>query len=852
MSRPCFSHFRAASREYFSTKEDAEEFFDDFVARAEKARRESTRVKNRADAYNMTVDELMSELERRDKLTRKQTYINLDKRIKAIEFVNSFPEGQRNKAVTAFLGGIQSARKGTRDSVVAAMKSHTSQGTGLFLSKLFKENVYVDFINRKNELNIGKAIFGEAVADSKFNKIAAAYNEANEYLVKRLNEEGADIVLLKEGRIAKNSHIAEMVRSPTGSKMKDIWLRSKLFAKLKKGSLVQKEMDEMAYKRWRAYIEPRTNLERTLERVPAENVERFWRGFWESVTSGEHGTPYKTGGHPFVVRSGANIGRKLSARRIWIPKDATSWVEYNRTYGMSTVQDAILHDFRANGENLGIMSKLGSNPQAFGESLIRRVAEENKMEADKEKWKTTSRRLLNSIIKHNNTPMDGLGGLIFRGMKNIIYASRLGNVLVASLPDVNNIALALKPYGQGLLEANKIALENFVKGMPKGEMRELAIKLGVYSDGMRGNMLSKFGDPNSRMGAFAKLMQITEKATLIDRWDNPQRVGFAATISNVLAKEVKKDFASISQSLRTNLLRYNIDEKIWKLIQEHKEYLGYYGTRKYLAPDIAWEMSDESLARIYYGNKTGKASQLRLTRARNEIFDTLRTFFVEETSYAKPIPDAVDRTILHGGTEANSLGGQIWRQITMFKSWPVSAIRRTWGRMLLGSGADNLYEALIGGKADYSAITKYILGYLPYEYMAMAAKAVGQGRQPPDLTDIDTWKKMMSGPMFLYGDFLADDFGRRNSFLRRVAGPSVTNTADLIALLYQTFEGKNVRNQWFNWGTRNLPLLNTYGFKLGMDRMLLDYLHEKVDPDFRYRQMRRASEQGRQLMWLGG
>lgn len=848
--KKCIDAFKKMAADYFETNKDAEAFLNDFESRA------NEKIKNRKigkrEAYNLIKKEMTEEQKIKAKIARRQMYINLRLRRQTMAFINSFGpkgSGKRLRGISAYMGGEEGIVKGMGDNVSANLTVSRPEVVHSFISQLQKLGVEEDFNNIKNEEAIAKAIFGEDVADENIKKIKKAHGYASEYGRKRQNELGANIGKATN-RVARTSHFVDRMLSPTGSLIKDAKLRVSLYVKFKGNPLkVAAEMREMAFNRWRLVFEPATS-EETFAKI--EDRDKFFRSFFDSVTTGERKQHFvkEKGKKPRRTRTGFNIANKVSAARVWIPKDATSWIGYNRDYGFGTAQDAILQDFIRAGHNIGIMKKLGTHPKTFMESIIRKVAREERVSPDKNKYVLKARRILATALGDGTKSMDGLAGKLLSGMLNWIYMTRLGNVLLAHVPDVNNIASALRPYGMGWMKANEIALKSLVKGLPTGEAKQIALSMGVYADEMVKSRARRFSAVGLKDGLASKIIKINEKMTGIDRWDDPQRCAFAKVLGHVLSKNLHKSFAELSEYNRLDLRRYNIDSSIWEIIRRNKDVLQKDGHIRYVTPDVADFASKEDIAEIFFKNKGKTISEAKLLRARRDIKDRLRVYFSENTQYAKPFPDIVDRTTMFQGARRNTWAAQLWKQVTMFKSFYIAQYRRTWKRFIYGKGANNLYEAIFQGKADYSAMGHHILGTIPYEYLAISLKAIASGRSPPAVTDPSLWKHVMMGPMYVYGSFIYDDYSRRNSFLRSAAGPSISNFADLLTLSYKTFHGKATADQALSFALHNTPLYSNAFYKTALDYLLINHIHQKLDPTYKNRMLNYARKRGESYLWF--
>jgi len=844
----CLTDFIGATQAFFDNPEDAEALLDEVHARA-RARYEQLKG-DKAEAYNMSIDELIAEQTARVKETQRQALINVKLRAKANEQVEQFK--RRDQGVNAFLNGMEAPQKLSRRSVSASILSNQNRPLSDVLMRLDKDGVTETFKNNAYGDNIGKALYGEKVDDPNISKVAKAIQTTRSIFIKELNMLGANIS--ESGNyIAKLVHNAHRMLSATGSSLQDSVLRIKLFKEMR-GNIdkVRVELKNIAYKRWKSIIEPLLDKERTLENVSEADAEKFYKSVYTSITTGIHKVPYDDGGNPLITRTGSNWGKKLSAKRVLHFKDASSWIKYNREYGFGNVHDAVIEQLRSMGRALGVMKKLGSSPRTFGEGLIRKYEEESRENPYVKRNIRRARQTLSSILGDVYKPMDGLTGHIFQAWRTIKYL-HLGAITLHSTPDVNTMVSALRPFGITWLKPTTEAWTNFMKGLPEGELKQIGLQMGIYSDGIMGNLFSKFGAPDLPGGIFAKLMQIQDTLTLINRWDNTTRWTMGYMIGNHLAGELDKSFDNLIESEKAIFQRYGVDDKIWKLLQSNKEVLTKVGGKKFLTPAIAQDLSDESIAKIYYGNKLPKTSAVKLEAARRDVHEMLYDMFTDQTAYGKILPTESDRSLMQMGLPTDRLGGKIWQLLNMFKSYHVSMMRRTFGRFIYGqNGEENLYQALRSGKVDYNGMLKYILGSIPYGYLSYAGSALALGKALPSLQDPKTWFHSLvdGGGLGIYGSFIMNEYGRNPDLLEQFGGPVLTNFADTADMLVRLSEGKNIGNKAITLLKSNLPFGNLIYAKAIMDHAIFNKLHELVDPNYREKLIDRANKENQHYLWM--
>ena len=844
----CLTDFIGATQAFFDNPEDAESLLDEVHSRA-KARYEKRNI-NKAEAYGISIDELIAEQTARAKEAQRQTLINVKLRAKNNEQVEQFK--RRDQGVNAFFNSMEAPQSLSRRSVSTSVLSNQNRPLSDLVMRLDKENVTDMFEKNAHGDDIGRELWGEKVYDPHMSKIAKAIQETRSVFIKELNRLGANI-FEADNYIAKLVHNSHRMLSATGSSLSDAALRIKLFKEMRGNvDLVRTELKDIAYKRWRSHVEPLLDKERTLENVSEADTEKFYKSVYKSITTGIHKVPYDDGGNPLITRTGSNWAKKLSAKRVLHFKDANSWIKYNREYGFGNVHDAVIEQLRSMGRSLGIMKKLGSTPRASGEALIRKYEQESRDNPHVKRNIRRARQTLSSILGDVYKPMDGLIGNIFQAWRTLKYL-HLGAITLHSTPDVNTMVSALRPFGITWLKPTTEAWTNFIKGLPKGELKKIGLQMGIYSDGMMGNLFSKFGAPDLPGGVFAKLMQIQDKLTLINRWDNTTRWTMGYMIGNHLAGELDKSFDNLIESERAIFQRYGINKKIWKLLQANKNVLTKVENRKFLTPDIAQDLSEESIAKIYYGNKLSKTSFTKIESAKRDIHEALYDMFTDQTAYGKILPTESDRSLMQMGLPTDRLGGKVWQLINMFKSYHVSMMRRTFGRFIYGqNGEESLYQALRNGKVDYNGMLKYIVGSIPYGYLSYAGSALALGKALPSLQDPNTWFHSLvdGGGLGIYGSFIMNEYGRNPDVLQQFGGPVLTNFADTADMLVRLSEGKNIGNKAITLLKSNLPFSNLIYAKAIMDHAIFNKLHELVDPNYREKLIDRANKENQPYLWM--
>lgn len=844
----CFLDFKDAVA-LFMDSADAKALLDDVKTRAEGRLRK--RYKSRAAAYNKSVDEILEERARNVKKARLQSLMNVVKFQDAVEQVRGF----KNKArgTNAFFSGVESNIKRSRESLDAGVHAAEFRINSYFLTRLDRDGVTDYFNTTKNGLNIAKEIDTPgSTGDVLAQKTAAIINDINKYGVKLLNEQGADIAVVDD-HIAKLVHNVRSMKSATGNGIQDAYLKGSLMIKHRGNyATMIEEYKERAFDRWKNTIVPLTDEERTLENVAVEDTDKFWKSFYTAVTTGVHKVPYDTGGSPFLVRAGSNLANKLSAKRIWFAKrGGESWFKYNKDYGYSNVHDAVVTQYEQMGKSLGIMKKLGTSPANFTARLIQKMRDESQGQTDAKKFLARAQNTAKYILGDRDIVSDGLAGHILNVFRIIQYISKTGNITLSSLPDFAIMQSALRQHGIPASKVYQEAIGNLIKGLPKGELKQVLLNLRLYADGSFGGLMQRFGAQDTFYGNWAKAMRLQERLTGLTRFDNTGRATMGILLSNNLAQQLKKTFFELEEPERRTLEISGIDEKIWKTLQANQDKLVIADRQKFLTPEISDELSEESIAEHLFENKTKEVSAVKLARARELINDRLSLYFTDQSAYGKIMPTSSDIAFMNMGINTKSFPGRVWQLMTMFKSFQVASTRRTLGRFVYGKGAESVYEAFIGGQADFKGMGNYMIHALPWGYLSYASKLVAAGFVLPDPRDPKTIIESMNqgGVTFMYGSQLTDIFNSQHDFLISQLGPGVRSIGDFMALTIRLLEGKKSAKQ-IDWLVEsNLPLIHTFYAKAVLNHTILKSIHKAVDPMYEYNAIKRANARGLHYMW---
>ncbi len=854
----CISDVAAAIKGLIDPK-DADTLLKDIAERTE-----ARMVRNampRAEALGISVEEVIAEREAKLQRAQVNSARNIIKRKEAQEQIKLFP--QFSKGLYAYFGGVESNIAKSRQSVVADILAEELNRKNQFITDLEQEKgAKKYFDDRKNSDTIIKEIENPgSTGDKLASQVANMWKKHLGWLTRDLNKEGAFIGELEE-YVAKTMHNTARMLEATESVAKDIALRTKLLLENKGDyAKVAEQFKEQAYQRWFNTVRPMVDDSRTLETVLPENEGKFFRSFYDATTTGIHKVPYSDSGHPLITRAGSNLAEKLSQEKVLYLKSG-QWGEYNKIFGYGNFQDAAISQLENGSKSLSLMRKLGTSPRIAAERLIRWAEENGRKEPNAVKHVKNTRNLLDTIMGDSDRQMQGLGGSIIRAFRMWTYITHLGGIVPSSIPDLGIMASAAKANGIKYLDSYGSMMSELFKGMGEGDRMRLARDIGTFSDGAMGSLFTKYGSEDSLHGRMTSMMRVQDKLSGINYWDSVHRNTMGFMLSKNLAENAGKDFASLDKGLQRTLNISGIGDKEWNLIRKYTDGFVDVNNTKFLAPSVINSIEDSTISKELLGK--ANANPLAIEKARFDLKRSLEIYFTDQASYGKVFPNMSDMSLVKMGSKADTYPGMLWRYLTMFKSFHVASTRRTLGRFIYGGGADNMYEAFIGGKGDLKGMVNYMVQTLPFGYLSTAAKALAVGYALPNIGDPKTWLNSMThgGTFFAYGNFFLDAINSSKDVLGAAAGPGLSTISQAMTLITRLgmkeykehSEGlpqdyTSNKSSAIDFTRQNIPFVNIFYLKALVDHTFMNSIHTMVDPMYPYKLEQKAEKRGTPYLW---
>ena len=534
---------------------------------------------------------------------------------------------------------------------------------------------------------------------------------------------------------------------------------------------------DRAYQNWRDTILPLLD-DRTFEMMPAkQSKEDFLRNVWLNLSTGEHdnanGRDWLSG-----FKGTSNKAKKVSQNRVLHFRDADGWLAYNRKFGQGHVVDSIFKGLISGARNAAVMGDLGTNPENMFRSMIEESVQAARERADArmvDRLRRLERSALLDIVTGRarqpaNKTVETIGA--YAHAWNQI--TKLGGVMISSLPDLAINAAVLRHNGVPLLESYWNSLKALAPGLSSknpAERKEIARLLGVGLQGHLGSVMSRFSANDAPLGKMSDLINKFYRINGLQYWTDSLSEGIGMMLSHNLGRNAGLAYEALDGKLRFSLKRFGITQPEWDVMRQA---VRTAAGEDHILPSEIGHLSDEAVAPLIEKGQTADDVRDSLTRK-------LYAYITDQTREGMTEPDvrtqAQFRGISNRLDDVNPWLGQAARLMLQFKSFPLSHVRRFYQREVKRNGLD------LPGIVHMIAATT-VLGYV-----AMQIKAILAGKEPRNAGDVRTWMSAMAqgGGAGIYGDFLFGQQSRMgNTILETLDGPTISDMTKLAGIFMST------------------------------------------------------------------
>lgn len=756
-----------------------------------------------------------------------------------VSFMQSFKSPIQG--IQALLTGHASVYTGSMKSVDNLQKYNTIRTMNRMVQQLEDAELLGVFANKDMDLKIAQELW--ALSDGKgldnptgnksAKKIAEIIHGAQRATVERANRAGSWIKDMP-GYVVRQSH------DPI-------------------------KIDKVGREQWLKDIMPLLDLDRTLEGIPKERHQAYFDSVYDALSTNLHFNPSE-----FASLKGKdNIGAMLSKERQLHFKGAEAWHQYHEKYGIGGLNDAVFKGIKHLIDNTMMLEVFGSNPSKMLETLkaealrsARDIAtnpsKHTKAEvaAAKRDIHALQTNMLDNLLQvvsgRSAIPANPKLAAWSSGARTVISMASLGKMVLSSIGDLGIQASEARYQGENLFTATLKPIINLFQGRGNAEKQAMARQLGVYSEGVLGQLYNRHYVDDGIPGFLSRSMRTYFKFNLSNWWNDAHRTGFALSMGNRIADQITS--GKISDDMRRIFKLYDITDAD---IAMYKTVVQDMNGNQMLTADAVDNLTVEQL-RKYLDDP--QATGAKIENARDALRDKLGTMFVSRVDHAHLTPGAKETAILTQGLQAGTPEGEILRHLTHFKSFPTTMITKIWTRETMGridAGARNfgkhgILEGLQHGQGSITGLLGVMTLTTMFGYLAVIAKDIAAGKEPSDPYSTDTWKNamMQGGSLGIFGDYIFGEYNRYGrSALSSMVGPTFGQTDSLFEIWNRFKAGDPIAAQVFKQIQVNTPYQNLFYAEAVLDYLFFYQVQESLSPGFLHRmESRMRSEQNQEFI----
>lgn len=638
------------------------------------------------------------------------------------------------------------------------------------------------------------------------------------------------------GVLQKHTEAARLVQNDAGAYIR------KMEGYVTRQSHDQLKIHRAGYEAWRDKILPLLD-ERTFDDV--DNVDSFLRGAYTNLASGNH---LKAGGESDFLggfTGPGNLAKRASAERVLHFKGPDEWMQYNSSFGRSSLFESVLDAVDYGARNAALMRDWGTNPEAMLSAVrdreILRAKDQGNVNETKELAGGDIQRAFNDLTNAVDIPGNVRLAQIGSSIRLLQAMSKLGGMVLSSIPDLGVRAATLRHNGVGVGERWITSITELFSNFEGSQRREIADLVGAGIDGMTGDIFRQMSSLDTTPGRLAKVADRFFKLTGQTWWQDAHTRGTAVVLAKNLADSVSTPLAKLDARFQTTLRRYGIGEAEWVA-------LGSLDARtadgqRFLTPDLARELDDAATLAML--GKT-EAPPRELAAARRDLEAKLQTYIHDQIREAMTIAGARERSMLTGYIPAGTVAGEALRLLMQFKTYPTTFIRRSLNREFRRDGV------------DWSGVGQLVASTTLLGLASLAAKDIAKGREPRWPDDLESGAKLLGaaakqgGGLGIYGDFLLGEANRvGGSWASTILGPTFGGTlGDIERVFNAARRGEDPRAVGFRAVLSNTPFANLFYARWAMDYTFLYAIQDSIDPGSVRRMQRRIERDNRQEFYL--
>lgn len=765
-------------------------------------------------------------------------------------------------AVTTIRSILHGTSKGGRDSVQAMWRGLAANWQGVLGNKLRQGGVERVAVKGALDKEVAEALWrahgGQPNTGVTISRpaqlIADAIKPPQDNARARLNAAGARIGDAMD-YAAHTEHDASKMRAAAGPR----------------------QSADAAFAAWWQAERPRWAESTFADLVPREGETtsdartRFGRSVYDALVSGIHMTAdgalgLATDDHGYVppaFEGTGNLARRLSQPRVIHYRDSQAWLEHMQQFGTSpTLTAGVMRTLDASARHTALMTKLGTNPAANLNQVVRSVQETYRSDLDG--IARFQRRIagINNVMGRLdgslNVPVHEMAAKIGASIRTWESMSSLGGVGVTHFASIwPTVTSEMAHHGVPRLQTLGNMVAALVRGKGSAERQAVLADLGAYAAGLSRDMHARWQPEESIPGRLSAVANTFMKYTGIHYiFDNTQ-AAVREMLAHQLGRSTATGFDTLDPHLTQMLGKYGVRSAEWDLLR-NVDKLPVADGRAYMTPDVALRTDPAAVeallrSRGEIGDRaTADVVGKKVAAYQRTIADRLLSYYSDAADHSVVTAGVREKALLLGATRPGSAAGELMRFVSQFRAWPVAALTQIIGREIYMSASKAEAAANIFTLAAISAA---------FGYLRMSVNDVATGRPVRSPMDPATMLAGLAqgGGLGIMGDFLFGQVNRMGGGLLDVAaGPAIGDLNQFVQI-YNKFRtdltGKTAhQNGTFadiwpelaRFATSKLPFANLVYLKGSLDYLLFYHLWNAASPGWWERSSRRLEqEQGR-------
>jgi len=828
----CYTSFKEIASKYMDPR-DIESFMIEHANLVEKVQKEKSHL-NLAKAEIEAGQEMVTKLEQKSLEVKKNKLYSLKKRLETINFVTTIYKDKPLEGINAFLAGaegdINAMFKGSKGYVENSMNSVSSEitmqqgkATGSYYTELKEAGIFKEYISGKLDKQIIEEVF--AIQNNKplgktdspaAQKIAQILDKHSEVWRNKSNEYGADL----------NKSFSSLLTVSHDTYKLTLKGKNK----------------QQARAQWTTFIKPLLDWDKMQGH---EMPDEFLSNLFDSLIAGKHLT-YE---NPLGEKISSTIADKIKTKQQLQFKDAESYINYNKQYGLTNLRESFHYGLMSMSSNFALIKRLGITPRHTLTKTIKDIMQvyshsenlsaiENFKKVSKEGLPPTTGHLMAEIFGDTRRPVDYTGAKWAATLRNIESMAKLGMATISSFSDIHNTAYEAAFQGRGYHKALGETVESLWKnlaGTKTIEERRILSSLAVVSDAIPGLIMERHGMDSSVPGHLSKQLQTFFNINGLRWWTDSIRDAQALGMANYLGQHVfeKTSWTNLPQATKQILKAYSFGENEWSIISKVRpeDFKG----KKFLTIESLQELNENLFKDI----------------KKEDFLDNYRRYVLERSNVGAIYPGVHERALFRRSTQPGTWEGELWRFAGQFKSFPVSIINKSLNKMIYArGGANNLADAFKNGSMDKMGLVNTMLTMTSIGYFSMTIKDYLKGRNPREFNAETLGAAFIQGGAGgLYADILFRDAEKYGGKFSDIA--FATPVAGLVNDLYSVARsGEDFLPTLVKKGKNHIPYSNLFWTKPLLDYMIIYRLQEELDPGYLRRMEKRIENDNSQTFWL--